>query len=128
MTPLHSWLSEVEARLKGATPGPWIFERAAHDSGEFSYERNDDHALIALYETNFEKPMKAKFDSDFIAHSREDLERAVKVIREMEQVLITVKTDIERRMKSDDACDHPFDEDLADALKKVDEILGKERE
>lgn len=99
MTPLHSWLSEVEARLKGATPGPWIFERVAHDSGEFSYERNDDHALIALYETNFEKPMKAKFDSDFIAHSREDLERAVKVIREMEI-----------------------------ALKKVDEILEKEGE
>lgn len=84
---LQRWRKVCEA----ATEGPWEFERIAHDSGEFAYERNDDHALMVLREANYEKPMKAKFDAEFIALSRTALpatldcvEMALKMVREKE--------------------------------------------
>lgn len=64
-------IQEKIAKLRGiaerATPGPWNFERIAFEDGEFAYERNNDGGLISLHESNYEQPMKAKFDSDHIA-------------------------------------------------------------
>lgn len=84
-------LEELKRITDAATPGPWIFERVSHDSGEFSYERNDDHALIAIYEHNYEIIMKAKFDSELISASRTAIpelitayEKAVGMLKVME--------------------------------------------
>ena len=85
-------LSELEEKAKVATPGPWGFERIAHNDGEFSYERNDDHALIAIREMNYEQPMKAKFDSAHIqAANPETVMRLCAALREMRFILNTVE-------------------------------------
>jgi hypothetical protein len=40
--------------------------------------------------------------------------------------LRVVRLDIQRRMNSDEKCDHPFDEDLAGSLAILDKILDEE--
>jgi len=59
-------IESLRSKAKAATPGPWHFERIAFSDGEFSYERAKG-GLIAIREMNFEQPMRAKFDADYIA-------------------------------------------------------------
>lgn len=61
---------ELRQARERASDETWKFERISFDSGEFCYERNDDTGLIQIYENNYEsQPIRAKFDSDFIAHA-----------------------------------------------------------
>lgn len=66
---LSEYLQAKRELVEAATPGPWEFERICHDEGSFSYEMNEDDRFLALYENDF-SPMKAKFNSDFIADAR----------------------------------------------------------
>ena len=51
-----------------ATQEGWTFERTSWEDGLFSYELNDKSRFFAIYEREYKTKMKAKFDSDFIAH------------------------------------------------------------
>jgi hypothetical protein len=67
MTPLQDQLTRLRDTADKATPGPWEFERQSWESGEFSYEINTGNRLLAVYESNYKNPMRAKFDSAHIA-------------------------------------------------------------
>lgn len=63
-------LKEWRQIAEKATPGPYDVERIDHDNGEIAYEINDAHQLVAFYESNFELPLKAKFNAEFYCCAR----------------------------------------------------------
>jgi hypothetical protein len=74
MTPLTlEQIEELEKLEKRATPGPYDVETIRHDDGSMAYEINDAHQLVAFYEHNFEQPMRAKFNAELYANSRNAL-------------------------------------------------------
>lgn len=84
-------LAELRALCERATPGPWSFERIAHDDGYFSYEYNANGAFVAFYERDHDSPTKAKFNSDFVSAARtalpeliEELEKARAMLKRLE--------------------------------------------
>lgn len=81
MNRLTNYLDRLQKVCDRATPGKWEHQRIEHDSGEFSYEFNNKNRLISIYESNFEKPIKAKFDADFIAESRTAITKLLQIIR-----------------------------------------------
>lgn len=64
----------IEAGEK-ASLRPWKYERISHDPDQFSYEFFESDFHFAIYEANYDKPMKAKFDADFIASSANNAEK-----------------------------------------------------
>ena len=69
-------LSEIEARARAATPGPWqsFIEGRDHESGSnFIKTKGKDIELLGATEP----------DQDFIAHARQDVPRLVDEIRRL---------------------------------------------
>jgi hypothetical protein len=88
-------LDKLEKLAMAATPGPWVFERQSFDSGDFAYERNDDHGMIQIYEHNYKDPMRAKFDADYIAATNPATILALcKALREAEKGLELIKGEV----------------------------------
>lgn len=81
MTDLEKWLSEVEARLNAATPGPWRATKMGTQD-TYMFSASDDVMLSNAPYDETTCDLSAH-DFELIAHSRTDLERAVKVIREL---------------------------------------------
>lgn len=46
-------------------------------------------------------------------------------LKKLITALYVAKSAIEFRMKSDDACEMPFDEDLSEALKEIERLLNQ---
>lgn len=57
-------LKELKELASRATKGSWKFERISHNCGQLSYEINYSGRLLAIYEINYNEPMRAKFDAD----------------------------------------------------------------
>jgi len=69
------WLKEIEARLKAATPGPWVYD---------SYSRIfAEHGNVAKVPTvaGDTATKQGAEDAEFIAHSPADVARLIEALR-----------------------------------------------
>ena len=69
-------LDRIEARLRDATPGPWVsfVEGRDHDSGS---------SFIQTTASDIELSGATAADQDFIAHSRQDLPKLLIEVRRL---------------------------------------------
>jgi hypothetical protein len=81
----------IRKRLKAATPGLKEVERLdGHCEESFRYEIQDDEHLVAFYEDNHRKPMRAKFNAELYAHATEDIKTLLKAVDVLTEALESI--------------------------------------
>ncbi len=112
---LTSLLSEIEARLKNATPGPWDYPARTGNLYVCFGEVRDDVILQAVTHRQ-EVLALARPNMELIAHAPADLARLVEAVRAFD-------------MAAEDILDWIDDDSVADILRaaraQVLGILGK---
>lgn len=84
MTDLEKWLNEVEARLNAAPGKNWEFNYSLYTDAGIYINDLDTRVFVKV-----ESPLYGQSLVDltkFLANSRADLERAVKVIRKIQSL------------------------------------------
>lgn len=93
----QEWLREVEARLKAARPGPWQWSPSElgptlHGPGTGKWAEIEDIVLIphvcdACAERGGRCMGPNEGDAEFIAHSREDVQRLLCEVRNLREII-----------------------------------------
>lgn len=86
-------LSDIEARLKNATPGPYVVQRFDDDGGEFNYlvdSLADRVNHMVAWCCEHDNLPQAKKNAELIAHAPTDIAKLLEAVRIAEQDLASI--------------------------------------
>lgn len=86
---LHNWLSELERVEKAATPGPWYKDR------DFPEIKKSHTQFVAICDPKHDYShgmTKCHDDANFIAQSRNALQKLLAIIRVQQEALEKIKS------------------------------------
>lgn len=92
MIPLKQLRTEMREASEKATQN-WEYERQDWENGDTSYEFNGAGRLLAVRQSDYDQPMRAKFDADHIALANPaNLKRLLDALDAAEEALVKIKS------------------------------------